>query len=168
MLYVRSANAPGARCGIRTLLLLGMIVLFLPFAAAHGQTSSPSGTSAGKPSSKAVHHKSKHRRRSRRGAWKRKGQQKIDAARVKEIQAALIREKYLDGEPSGQWDARTQDAMTRYQSDNGWQSKVTPDSRALIKLGLGPNHDQDLINEDKKPTGAAATPNSAGKNGDKQ
>lgn len=35
--------------------------------------------------------------------------------------------------------------MTRFQSDNGWQSKVVPDSRALIKLGLGPNHD-DVIN----------------------
>jgi hypothetical protein len=26
------------------------------------------------------------------------------------------------------------------QSDNGWQTKVVPDSRALIKLGLGPKH----------------------------
>ena len=23
---------------------------------------------------------------------------------------------------------------------NGWQTKITPDSRALIKLGLGPDH----------------------------
>jgi len=25
--------------------------------------------------------------------------------------------------------------------DNGWQSKIVPDARALIKLGLGPSRD---------------------------
>jgi hypothetical protein len=43
------------------------------------------------------------------------------------------------------WDGTTQAAMQRYQADQGWQSKTTPDSRALIKLGLGPNHDH-LLN----------------------
>ena len=33
--------------------------------------------------------------------------------------------------------------MRQYQSDHGWQTKLTPDSRALISLGLGPNHSQD-------------------------
>jgi len=28
--------------------------------------------------------------------------------------------------------------MQRFQADNGWQSKVVPDSRALIKLGWDP------------------------------
>jgi hypothetical protein len=99
--------------------------------------------------SKSAHHK---HRRSRKGAWKRHGQQKIDAARATEIQQALIREKYLDGSPSGKWDAYTEAAMARYQADNGWQAKVTPDSRALIKLGLGPNHQSDLQNPDTKPS----------------
>lgn len=71
----------------------------------------------------------------------------MDSERVREIQSALIREKYLSGEPSGVWDQRSKEAMTHYQADNGWQSKVTPDSRALIKLGLGPDH-ADLINPD--------------------
>ena len=31
--------------------------------------------------------------------------------------------------------------MQRYQSDNGWQTKLIPDSRAIIKLGLGPAQD---------------------------
>ena len=56
------------------------------------------------------------------------------------IQNALIKEHYLSGEPSGKWDDTTRDAMTRYQAANGWQTKLTPDSRALIKLGLGPDH----------------------------
>jgi hypothetical protein len=28
--------------------------------------------------------------------------------------------------------------MQKLQGDNGWQTRITPDSRALIKLGLGP------------------------------
>jgi hypothetical protein len=31
--------------------------------------------------------------------------------------------------------------MQKFQGDNGWQTKITPDSRALIKLGLGPQQD---------------------------
>ena len=69
-----------------------------------------------------------------------RGQRGIEPERAREIQSALIREKYLSGEPSGQWDAETEAAMQRYQADHGWQTKLTPDSRALIKLGLGPNH----------------------------
>jgi len=58
--------------------------------------------------------------------------------RATQIQSALIKQGYLSGEPSGAWDSQTVSAMQRMQSDNGWQSKITPDSRALIKLGLGP------------------------------
>jgi hypothetical protein len=68
------------------------------------------------------------------------GQRTIDSDRASEIQNALIRQKYLTGSPSGQWDAQTQAAMQQYQSDHGWQTKLMPDSRALISLGLGPNH----------------------------
>lgn len=68
------------------------------------------------------------------------GQQAIDSARVTAIQQALIREHYLTGEPTAKWDAETQAAMLKYQGDQGWQTRLTPDSRALIKLGLGPDH----------------------------
>ncbi|MBB6146514.1 hypothetical protein HNQ77_004493 [Silvibacterium bohemicum] len=68
------------------------------------------------------------------------GQRGIDTDRAREIQTALIRENYMSGSPTGQWDSDTQAAMLKYQSDHGWQTKLTPDSRALIKLGLGPNH----------------------------
>lgn len=76
--------------------------------------------------------------------WKHHGQQQIASDRAREIQEALIREHYLNGQPTGVWDSRTADAMRRFQADQGWQSKVIPDSRALIKLGLGPNHENDL------------------------
>jgi hypothetical protein len=69
------------------------------------------------------------------------GQRQIDSDRAREIQTALIREHYLTGEPTGEWDSASQAAMSKFQSDNGWQTKLTPDSRALIKLGLGPNQE---------------------------
>lgn len=75
-----------------------------------------------------------------------RGQQAIENERAREIQEALIRANYLDGEPSGVWDQQTRDALTRFQGDHGWQTKIVPDSRALIKLGLGPNH-SDVIGQ---------------------
>lgn len=63
----------------------------------------------------------------------------MEPARATAIQAALIKQGYLSGEPTGKWDASSTAAMQKLQSDNGWQSKVVPDSRALIKLGLGPD-----------------------------
>ena len=84
-----------------------------------------------------------------------RGQQKMDPARVRAIQEALVREHYLE-KPTGQWDATTQNAMQKYQDDNGWQSKVLPDSRALIKLGLGPDHDH-LLNPESAMTSMSGT-----------
>jgi hypothetical protein len=68
------------------------------------------------------------------------GQKAIEPARVTEIQQALIREHYLSSDATGQWDAATQAAMQKYQADQGWQTKLMPDSRALLKLGLGPDY----------------------------
>jgi hypothetical protein len=82
----------------------------------------------------------KRGRRTTARNWRSRGQHTIDSGRAQEIQAALIREGYLEGQPSGLWDQRTKDAMARFQGANGWQTKMLPDSRALIKLGLGPNH----------------------------
>jgi len=64
--------------------------------------------------------------------------QGIDPERATQIQTALIKAGYLKGTPTGTWDAQTQAAMEKLQSDNGWQTKIVPDARAIIKLGLGP------------------------------
>ena len=99
-----------------------------------------------------------HRHGKRRASWKKKGQQAIKPDRAMEIQQALIRQHYLDGEPSGVWDSRTQAALVKFQGDNGWQTKVVPDSRALIKLGLGPNYSsQTLLNAPPASAPSAAT-----------
>src|SRR6516165_1619149 len=81
-----------------------------------------------------------HTRKSSKKQHKSHGQQAIDPARVTEIQNALIREHYMTGEPNGKWDATTTAAMQKFQADQGWQTKLMPDSRALKKLGLGPDY----------------------------
>jgi hypothetical protein len=122
-----------------------------PHNSAHQRSSAQKSATAQKG-------KSSRGRKGSRQVAKKRGQQAIDSARAQEIQTALIREHYMQGEPSGTWDSATQAAMQRYQADHGWQSKTTPDSRALIKLGLGPSPDH-LLNPESAmttPSGSAA------------
>lgn len=83
-------------------------------------------------------HRSSHK--ASKKSHRVRGQQTIDPERATQIQQALIREHYLTGDPSGKWDASTISAMQKYQSDQGWQTKIMPDSRALKKLGLGADY----------------------------
>lgn len=89
--------------------------------------------------------------KGRKRSKKVRGQQKIDSQRAEAIQEALIRQHYLSGEASGNWDQASQEAMRRFQRDHGWQDKTVPDSRALIKLGLGPSTDH-LLNPESAMT----------------
>jgi peptidoglycan hydrolase-like protein with peptidoglycan-binding domain len=66
----------------------------------------------------------------------------MSADRVKQIQTALIQKHYLTGDPNGLWNAKTQAAMRSFQADHGWQTKIMPDARAIIALGLGPKTDE--------------------------
>lgn len=111
-------------------------------------TAAARANSALKPVSatKSKTHAGKRSRRKRV-----RGQQKIDAERAQAIQEALIREHYLNGEATGTWNQASEAAMRRYQADHGWQSKTVPDSRALIKLGLGPSKDH-LLNPESAMT----------------
>jgi hypothetical protein len=122
-------------------------------AATSSKSSTPAGTSQHSTASK--------RKKSRKSATHRaRGQQKIDPKRALEIQEALIREHYLTGKPTGVWNDATQQAMQKYQADNNWQSKTTPDARALIKLGLGPDHEHLLNPESAMTSQSAPTPTS--------
>jgi hypothetical protein len=73
----------------------------------------------------------------------------MNSDRATEIQQALIKSGYMTGEPSGVWDSESAAAMQKFQGDHGWQTKITPDSRALINLGLGPR--QDMVASDAMP-----------------
>jgi peptidoglycan hydrolase-like protein with peptidoglycan-binding domain len=130
------------------LVLCAAMGMALPVPPPAAQTSQ-----AKKKAGSAKHKTSSRHRRAKKTSWKRKGQQGIQSERAAQIQEALIREHYLTGDPTGVWDARTQTAMAKYQEDNGWQNKVTPDSRALIKLGLGPNYSSEsLLNPEGRPS----------------
>lgn len=123
-------------------LILGASLLATPAFGARTHRAATSGH----------HHKLLHRHAS-----EVRGQRQIDPGRATEIQNALIREHYLSGPASGAWDSTTEAAMQKFQADHGWQTKLTPDSRALIKLGLGPKDDapQTAVNA---PVSSTTTP----------
>jgi hypothetical protein len=141
------------------LALLCAVLIAAMCMAAQSTTTQPSDKQpvpkrSHQASSSSAHKSAGKSKKSKKTATKR-GQQKIDAQRAREIQQALIREHYLNGQPSGLWDDATQRAMQKFQADNGWQDKTTPDSRALIKLGLGPDH-QHLLNPESAMTAPRA------------
>jgi hypothetical protein len=167
-MYLKDQIRRWQRLGLCSLLCLTM------HGPAIAQTSPPPTKPPQTPASskkKSTYHTSKHTsshsgsratKNSRGKKGKKRGQQAIDSTRARKIQEALIREHYMQGEPSGSWDSATQAAMQRYQADQGWQSKQTPDSRALIKLGLGPSNDH-LLNPESAMTmpTASADPKAA-------
>jgi peptidoglycan hydrolase-like protein with peptidoglycan-binding domain len=134
-----------------------MICLSLALGA--GAWAAPKKTSSTKkPTKVAASSKkkvTKKRASNRHGSWRKRGQQTIATERATEIQEALIREGYLSGQPTGTMDERTKAALVKYQQENGWQGKIVPDSRALIKLGLGPKHDN-LLNPSTAAISAVA------------
>ena len=138
--------------------LLVVLCSSVCFAAPAGATTTtpakkPSTTSSTATTAKSSSHKGKHSKKSKSKSSKSRGQKAIDAERTEQIQEALIREHYMEGKPSGKWDDATQAALRRFQSDQGWQSKTVPDSRALIKLGLGLSPDR-LLNPESAMTTA--------------
>lgn len=138
---------------------VAVLVLANGWLLGEGTPAASAAAGSSKASSKAKSGKKRTKRskRGRKSASWRRGQQKMDSARAREIQEALIREDYLQGESTGIWDQKSQKAMEKFQADNGWQSKTVPDARALIKLGLGPNHDH-LLNPDSAMTSPIETP----------
>lgn len=145
--------------GQRSVKYGAVCALILTFASAPAANARPQNTSGDASSSRSntpAHHKTASTRtkkathttsgakRLRRKKTVR-GQKNIDSDRARAIQEVLIRENYLSGEATGIWNQDSEEAMRRYQGDHGWQTKEVPDSRALIKLGLGPSKDH-LLN----------------------
>jgi peptidoglycan hydrolase-like protein with peptidoglycan-binding domain len=62
----------------------------------------------------------------------------IPRERVREIQLALIERGFLDGPPTGVYDARTIEAMRRFQEAEGIEVTGYPTAHALYRLGLHP------------------------------
>ncbi|MFZ1084783.1 MAG: peptidoglycan-binding domain-containing protein [Terracidiphilus sp.] len=128
-------------------------VLFTALAASHALATPTHPAPAN--SSHTKHHTHK------KVSPKLRGQQVIDPARVMEIQQALIRVHYMTGEATGKWDEATKAAMQKFQADQGWQTKLMPDARALKKLGLGPDYSNAINAKNSSfapPPAAGTTP----------
>ena len=124
------------------------------------KTSGAASTSTSAKSTSKTHTASSGKHSSKKKSVHARGQQKIDSERAQAIQEALIREHYLSGEATGTWNQSSEEAMRRFQADQGWQTKQVPDSRALIKLGLGPSKDH-LLNPESAMTTVPDQPRAA-------
>jgi hypothetical protein len=136
-----------------TTVRLAVVILCLPLFCL-GATDAKAKKSN---SHTAASHSTKHSKTPFVSKSHARGQASPSSDRTREIQMALIREHYMSGEPNGSWDNGTREALTRFQADHGWQTKLVPDSRALIKLGLGPSR-EGLLNPDT----AAISPHELG------
>jgi len=91
------------------------------------QQATSSTTASSKKKSTKKHH-----------ASKREPTQKAPTPeRISEIQSALARNGYYQGNPNGKWDSNTISAMQKFQSDNGLSNSGKIDASSLQKLGLG-------------------------------
>lgn len=61
--------------------------------------------------------------------------------RYREIQQALLEKGYYTGVVDGTWNAESQEALRRFQTDQNLTGTGKLDSLSLIALGLGPKHD---------------------------
>lgn len=96
-------------------------------AAAHPQASASSPTTP----------KSKTPVKKRRRHHREPSQKAPTPDRIMEIQSALARNGFYEGDPNGKWDTNTVAAMRKFQSANGLESTGKIDALSLQKLGLG-------------------------------
>ena len=99
-------------------------------AASAAGARAPQHTSS---STTAKKKKKRRRRRSRRQSY----QKAPTPQRISEIQSALARGGYYQGDPSGKWDSHTMDALQKFQSANGLEPSGKLDAPSLQKMGLG-------------------------------
>jgi peptidoglycan hydrolase-like protein with peptidoglycan-binding domain len=121
---------------VRRLSIIVSVALgLLPVVAAAARRplpqSSSSQASTSSVPSKTTSHKKKHHA-------KREPSQKAPTAdRVSEIQSALARGGYYQGDANGKWDSNTVAAVQKFQSANGIEANGKLDAPTLQKLGLG-------------------------------
>lgn len=131
-------------------------------SAAKPSTSSPaahSTSTASHPTTTSAK-KTTTTKRRRRTATRFVPKQKAPTAdRITEIQTALARGGYYQGDPNGKWDANTVAALQKFQSANGIEATGKLDAPSLQKLGLG--SDIAGVSAPKPPVPAGTVPQSA-------
>jgi peptidoglycan hydrolase-like protein with peptidoglycan-binding domain len=94
----------------------------------------PAKSSSSSTPSTPVKKKSKS---SKKRAARVRAQNAPTPERIREIQSALAAKGCYEGEPTGKWDARTVEAMKKFQSENELTVTGKLDAKSLQKLGLG-------------------------------
>jgi peptidoglycan hydrolase-like protein with peptidoglycan-binding domain len=105
----------------------------------HAKSPSANGTGTGSKSANLVSTKSskKTAKHSKAKTKKVKGQMAPNPDRISEIQSALARDGYYQGDPNGKLDDRTQESLRRFQGAQGLTPSGKLDALTLEKLGLG-------------------------------
>lgn len=92
-----------------------------------------------KKRTRRVYHRTAYHRRYHRRYRRRYHRMpaRPTSSRIEQIQRALSRSGFYQGDPTGRWDAATIDAMKSFQQAHGLPSTGKIDARSLQKLGLG-------------------------------
>jgi len=107
-------------------------------APAISSAAPSSSTGAGQASSSSSASTQASHKKSRKHHSKQTPTQKAPTAdRISEIQSALARSGYYQGDPNGKWDSSTVASMQKFQSANGIEPTGKLDAATLQKLGLG-------------------------------
>jgi peptidoglycan hydrolase-like protein with peptidoglycan-binding domain len=131
---MRCARASASLRPVVIVLLSAFAGAFLASAplAAQSSSSSSSVSSGTSNSSTSSKKQSKKRRLHHEPS-----QKAPTPDRISEIESALHRGGYYQGDPNGKWDANTVAAMQKFQSANGLEPTGKLDALSLQKLGLG-------------------------------
>jgi peptidoglycan hydrolase-like protein with peptidoglycan-binding domain len=119
-------------------MALATAVLTTTAVSAAPQSTTPSSGASGSTSTTHKSTSKKKKSSSHHHSARREPFQKAPTPdRISEIQTALSRGGYFEGDPNGKWDANTVAAMQKFQSANGLNSSGKIDAITLQKLGLG-------------------------------
>ena len=138
----------------RSLMIAAVSLLSIGAAQATNTTATPTPTKRSAKSSSSSHKSSRSKKSTTSGKTTSSKSKKSKSTKNTSAKATSHGQHGIDP-------ARTreiQDALSRYQEANGWQTKSLPDSRALIKLGLGPDK-KGLLNPD---TASMSSPHELG------
>src|SRR5580700_8606698 len=129
---------------IRALLAVASLALTCSLSANASSSSAaparnPQQSSASTPAATAKSSAtSTKKKKTKHHSSRREPTQKAPTPdRISEIQSALARGGYYQGQPNGKWDSNTIAAMQKFQSSNGLEANGKLDALSLQKLGLG-------------------------------
>jgi hypothetical protein len=137
MRCARSDNQTVSLAIAATLLLLSLSVSGAEARPNRPRPSNPQSASSASGSTSASSGSTAKRKSKKRRSRREPTQKAPTPQRISEIQSALARGGYYEGEPNGKWDLNTVSAMQKFQSGNGLEPSGKINALSLQKLGLG-------------------------------